>query len=84
MQAQIAVAVASAMNIALTQEDKAILTAIPTANTAAYAAYLRAMDLRSSLDLGREYRDALEEAVALDPGLNRASAELVGILSLSI
>jgi len=84
MQAQIAVAVASAMNIALTQQGKAILTAIPTANTAAYAAYLRAMDLRSSLDLGQEYRDALEEAVALDPGFNRASAELVGILSLSI
>ena len=51
---------------------------------AAYRAFHRAMKYRDGQQgVGAEYKQALEEAVALDPSFTRAWAELVGNFSLS-
>jgi TolB-like protein len=81
VQADIARAITSAMQATLTQEDDEQLTMLPTENMAAYRAYRRAMEIAADPKKGFhvfEYRDALEEAVALDPTFIRAMAELVG------
>jgi TolB-like protein len=81
VQADIARAITSAMQATLTLEDAEQLTILPTENMAAYRAYRRAMEIGADPKKGfytLEYRDALEEAVALDPTFIRAMAELVG------
>jgi tetratricopeptide (TPR) repeat protein len=81
VQADIARAITSAMQATLTEEDDEQLTMLPTENMAAYRAYRRAMDVAADPKKGFhvfEYRDALEEAVSLDPKFIRAMAELVG------
>jgi TolB-like protein/Tfp pilus assembly protein PilF len=84
VQTEIARAITTAMRATLTEQDAEQLTALPTENMAAYRAYHRALDIRDSLDFPEwmpAFRQALEEAVALDPAFTRAWAELAGILS---
>ncbi len=82
VQAEIAGAVARAMNATLTIQEEAQLRLIPTENMAAYRAYRRAMEIRDTGSmLDPEYLKAFEEAVALDPTFTRAWAELVSTLS---
>jgi len=79
VQADIARAITSAMKATLSEEDAKQLTILPTENMAAYRAYRRAMEIYADKGFNVfEYRDALEEAVALDPTFIRAMAELVG------
>lgn len=80
VQSEIARAIAVALNATLTVQDSKQLTLIPTENMAAYRAYHRAMQIRDTHAQGvlaPEYRQALEEAVELDPTFSRAWAELV-------
>jgi TolB-like protein len=83
VQTEIARAITSAMRATLTEQDATQLAVIPTENMAAYRAYRRAMDMREgvSIWMNSSYREALEEAGALDPTFTRAWAELVGWLS---
>jgi len=85
VQTEIARAITSAMQATLTDQDASQLEEIPTENMAAYRAYRRAMDIREAQGswLVDEYRQALEEAVELDPTFTRAMVELVGNLSFS-
>jgi len=81
VQADIARAITAAMKATLTEGDTEQLTILPTENMAAYRAYRRAMEIAYDPDGGFytfAYRDALEEAVALDPTFIQAMAELVG------
>lgn len=83
VQAEIARAIATALNATLTDQDDAQLNAIPTENMAAYRAFRRAMEIRhgpTSMN-DPEYIVALEEAVRLDPEFSRAWAELAGGLA---
>ncbi|WP_187276401.1 winged helix-turn-helix domain-containing protein [Parahaliea maris] len=84
IQSEIASAIASEMKASLTRQDRQQLALIPTENMAAYRAYHRAMRMREN-DYGvldePQYRQALEEAVALDPNFTRALAELVSALT---
>lgn len=80
VQSEIARAIAEPLNAALTIQDDRQLKVIPTDNMAAYRAFHRAMELRTGIgnDLtAPEYRQALQEAVELDPTFSRAWAELV-------
>lgn len=87
VQTEIARAITTALRSTLTEQDAAQLSVIPTENMAAYRAYHRAMEIRddslSAFDQPA-YREALEEAVALDPTFTRAWAELVGTLSYQV
>ena len=70
VQSDIAHAITAAMKATLTVGDTEQLTILPTENMAAYRAYRRAMDIAADPAAGFytfAYRDALEEAVALDP-----------------
>ncbi|MCB1607888.1 MAG: winged helix-turn-helix domain-containing protein, partial [Xanthomonadales bacterium] len=82
VQADIAGAVARAMNATLTAQEKEQIALIPTENMAAYRAYRRAMRIRDTGSMSDpEYLKAFEEAVALDPTFRRAWAELVSTLT---
>ncbi len=85
VQTEIARAITSAMHTTLTAQDTDQLAAIPTENMAAYRAYRRAMDILDNEGawLVDDYRQALEEAVELDPTFTRAMAELAGNLSFA-
>ncbi|NIV33332.1 MAG: hypothetical protein GWN58_28975, partial [Anaerolineae bacterium] len=80
IQAELAVAIVEAMRTTISPEDRALVQETPTENMAAYAAYLRAMQLAQNrgfvglynLDVVR----ALEEAVELDPEFAEAWAQL--------
>ena len=84
VQTEIARAITSALRATLTTQESTQLAKMPTENMAAYRAYHRAMEIRDSTTGfdHLDFRQALEEAVALDPAFTRAWAELVGILSL--
>jgi len=83
VQTEIARAITSALQATLTVQDATQLTVLPTGNMAAYRAYHRAMDIRDAPSIfdTLAFRQALEEAVALDPSFTRAWAELAGNLS---
>ena len=86
VQTEIARAITSALKATLTVQDATQLTVLPTENMAAYRAFHRAMDIRDDADLKKsswptDFRQALEEAVTLDPTFTRAWAELAGNLS---
>jgi len=86
VQTEIARAITSALRATLTVQDATQLTVLPTENMAAYRAFHRAMDIRDDADLKKsswptDFRQALEEAVTLDPTFTRAWAELAGNLS---
>lgn len=82
VQSEIAQAIASALQAALTEQDAAQLKILPTQNMAAYRAYHEAMELRNTETIGAPaYIAALEHAVTLDPDFVRAWAELAGSLS---
>jgi TolB-like protein len=87
VQTEIARAITSAMRIALTEQDAAQLAVIPTDNMAAYRAYHHAMEIWENRGEIRDwqvpYREALQEAVTLDPTFTRAWAELVGNLTFA-
>ncbi|MGI9263413.1 MAG: hypothetical protein ACR2QU_00700, partial [Gammaproteobacteria bacterium] len=79
VQSEIARAITSSLQATLTEHDDKVLDVIPTENMAAYRAYHRAMEIeRTEGSWMREhYREALEEAVALDPNFTTAWVELV-------
>ncbi|MEQ8516486.1 MAG: winged helix-turn-helix domain-containing protein [Chromatocurvus sp.] len=85
IQSEIARAVASALNAALTRQDVAQLNVLPTENMAAYRAYHEALEMRRKVPFAAidspGYIAAMERAVALDPQFVRAWAELAGSLS---
>ena len=83
VQTEIARAITTALSATLTAQDDAALSVIPTENMAAYRAFRRAVDIAEARStwLREEYREALEEAVALDPNFTRAWAELAGYLT---
>jgi len=85
VQAEIAKAIASALNAVLTNNDTSQLSAMPTENMTAYRAYHRAMALWDTEKgwLDPAYLEALEEAVSLDPNFARAWAEIICVLSYS-
>jgi TolB-like protein len=83
IQAEIARSIASALNAALTDDDSQQLQSIPTQNMAAYRAFRRAMGVwDASGPSAPAYREALQEAVRLDPEYARAWAELVNHFAL--
>lgn len=82
IQSEIAVSIAKALQTTLTEQDSNHLSLLPTQNMAAFRAYHQSMVLRDTGSLNEPaYLDALERAVALDPGYVRAWAELAGYLS---
>jgi len=82
IQSEITHAIVAALRTTLTEQDAEQLRVLPTENMAAYRAYHRALDIRDTAFIGAPgYIEALEEAVALDPGFVRAWAELAGLLS---
>jgi TolB-like protein len=84
IQAEIAQAIASALQATLTEEDASQLKVLPTENMAAYRAYHEAMELRETYIIAAPaHIAALERAVALDPEFVRAWTELAGALSFA-
>jgi TolB-like protein len=84
IQAEIARAIASALQATLTEEDASQLKVLPTDNMAAYRAFHEAMELRDTYNIAAPAQiAALEKAVALDPDFVRAWAELAGALSFA-
>lgn len=83
VQAEIARAIAQAMQATLTLSEASQLDVIPTENMAAYRLYHEAMTKLQSMGQNRDdVRELLRQAVDLDPGFVRAAAELVGIMSI--
>lgn len=83
VQAEIARAIAQAMQATLTLSEASRLDVIPTTNMAAYRLYHEAMTQLRSVGQNRdEVRQLLRQAVDLDPRFVRAAAELVGIMSI--
>jgi TolB-like protein/DNA-binding winged helix-turn-helix (wHTH) protein len=84
IQAEIARAVASALNATLSAREVKQLTVLPTQNMAAYRAFHEAMEIRKTRTIAApEYIAALERAVSLDPAFVRAWSELAGSLSFA-
>jgi TolB-like protein/tetratricopeptide (TPR) repeat protein len=88
VQTEIARAITSALQTTLTVQDNMQLNVLPTENMAAYRAYHRALEIRDgpggwSESEADAFRQALEEAVTLDPTFTRAWAELAGNLSFT-
>lgn len=84
VQSDIAHAITNELNTTLSVKESEQLSLIPTENMAAYRAYHRAMRIRETSKfglVGTGYIEALQEAVALDPGFSRAWVELVIIQS---
>jgi len=78
VQAQLATAIAEQLHRTLSPDDRAIVDEVPTQNTEAYDAYLRALDLqnREGLFNSRRSVELLERAVAADPSFAVAWARL--------
>jgi TolB-like protein/Flp pilus assembly protein TadD len=81
VQTAVAERVAAALDVALLAGDRRAVDARPTANLAAYDAYLRALAYAADADLvsaaaRREATEDLERAVALDPRFALAHARL--------
>ncbi|HET6637994.1 MAG TPA: tetratricopeptide repeat protein [Gemmatimonadota bacterium] len=81
VQADIASRVAAALDVALGAEEREALAAAPTANLAAYDAYLKGVEAAPALGTAdalsvQRAIDFFEEAVALDPGFAPAWAQL--------
>lgn len=83
VQTEIARAITVALETTLTDHDADVLTTIPTQNMAAYRAYRRAKEIQDTKGswMREEYLQALEEAVALDPGFTRAWVDMVQYLT---
>ncbi len=78
IQAALAQEIAGALKTVLSPQTKQLLERRPTANPAAYDAYLKARQVRSEryLDRNTTVLSLLEEAVRLDPGFAAAWAQL--------
>ena len=81
VQADIAGRVAAALDVALGAEEREALAAAPTADLAAYDAYLKGVEAAPALGTADALQvqraiDLFEEAVALDPGFAPAWAQL--------
>lgn len=83
VQAEIARAIASALQAALTEAEAKQLDVIPTSNMAAYRAFHEAMTMPNRTTFNRDKSQALlEKAIELDPTFTRAIAELTGLVAL--
>jgi TolB-like protein/Flp pilus assembly protein TadD len=78
IQAKLATAIAGQLRRTLSPEDRAVVDEVPTENTEAYAAYLRALDTLHNEGLFNNRRavEQLEEAVEADPTFALAWARL--------
>jgi TolB-like protein len=85
VQTEIARAISAAMHTTLTPQDVSQLAIIPTENMAAYREFRRAVEIRNTQRVWKneEYRQALENAIELDPTFARAMADLVGHLTFT-
>jgi TolB-like protein/Flp pilus assembly protein TadD len=85
VQSEIARAITASLHTTLSHQDKVQLDAIPTENMAAYRAFRRAQEIRYTQTVwkNKDYRQALEKAIELDPTFTRAMADLVGHLSFT-
>jgi TolB-like protein/DNA-binding winged helix-turn-helix (wHTH) protein/Tfp pilus assembly protein PilF len=72
IQADIAAHIATALEAELLPEDRARLEINPTVSKAAYALYLRAVSLGTSLERVESASDYLDTAIRLDPNFARA------------
>lgn len=83
VQAEIARAIASALQTALTEAEARQLDIIPTSNMAAYRAFHEAMTIQNRTTFNRDGSQALlEKAIELDPTFTRAMSELTGLIAL--
>jgi TolB-like protein/tRNA A-37 threonylcarbamoyl transferase component Bud32/Tfp pilus assembly protein PilF len=76
VQGEIATKVAQSLEVALSGEQRELLTARPTANLAAYDAYLKGMEIEKGSLRAPGAAAQYEQAVALDPGFALAWARL--------
>ena len=84
IQAELAQAIAAALETALSPQEQQLLDRRPTQNLAAYDAYLKARELRQRNSTGsQESEPLLEEAVRLDPKFALAWAELASAMTQS-
>lgn len=68
IQSELAIAIAGQLELALTEDDRRFAVEVPTTNTDAYAAYMRAVSLWDNpRGDPRSAHDAIEEAIRLDP-----------------
>jgi TolB-like protein len=82
IQAELAQAIATALETALSPQEKQLLDRRPTQNLAAYDAYLKARELRqSNAGSSQESEPLLQEAVRLDPKFALAWAELASAMT---
>jgi len=75
IQSELAQAIATELQAALSPQEKAMLESRPTGNTAAYDLYLKARRIGDTGDREGE-TSLLEKAVALDPSFARAWGDL--------
>jgi TolB-like protein/Tfp pilus assembly protein PilF len=76
VQGEIATKVAQSLQVALSGKERELLTARPTANLAAYDAYLKGMEIEKRSLRAPGALAPYEQAVALDPGFALAWAKL--------
>jgi TolB-like protein/cytochrome c-type biogenesis protein CcmH/NrfG len=80
IQAEIAAAIADAMHVAVSPEEKERIDRRPTANAAAYDLYLRARQMQLDVEIGSDdmpkLTGLLTEALRLDPNFAEAWGEL--------
>jgi TolB-like protein/Flp pilus assembly protein TadD len=80
IQSELAQAIATALQAALSPQEKSLLARRPTENLAAYDLFLQARDIRNREGVGlaslQKQEPLLQSAVALDPGFAAAWAEL--------
>jgi len=80
IQAELAQAIAAALQAALSPQEKSLLERRPTENLAAYDLFLKARDLRNREGIGRtsmkKQETLLQSAVTLDPNFAAGWAEM--------
>jgi TolB-like protein/cytochrome c-type biogenesis protein CcmH/NrfG len=80
IQAEIAAAIAEAMHVAISPDERALIERRPTSNPEAYDLYLRARQMQLDVAIGPEDMGTLvgylQKALQLDPGFAEAWGEL--------
>jgi TolB-like protein/cytochrome c-type biogenesis protein CcmH/NrfG len=83
IQAELAQAIADALNAALSPQEKVLIALRPTENVAAYDLFLRARDVRNregvTVAAEDEQQNLLQDALKLDPSFGQAWGELADI-----
>jgi TolB-like protein len=81
IQSDLAIDIADQLHLTLGLRDRAQVSAVPTDNTDAYAAYLRGLATLVNPDLGEERvsmaHEEIERAIELDPDFTAALARLI-------